>query len=345
VRKAIAIALLACGLAVGSAGAALAPQADVPAMVEAADLIVVGRAADIQIDRNSASETLVVWVDRVIASSAPSPRPLSVRVVLPLPAPGQGAVANGQYGMFFLRSTGENGAYTAADPDHPALVAASASNSSARSADALTGAAHELARVLTAPAADLIGPRDPAAAQHLSWEAASALETIPYPIAGPELRTIAASQQTPARLWAIAVLLDAGDPNEMAARVPDYLASVKADLLSPDVDEGLAAATLAVSIEAKVGSPNAAPVLAALLGSTETTVRRAAANALARIATPEVIAPLAKALDDPERDIRYYAVRGLAQATGAEVPTLPLFYAKEAEMLGYWRNWAKANAH
>jgi HEAT repeat protein len=248
--------------------------------------------------------------------------------------------------MFFLRSTGENGVYTAADPYHPALVAISAGNRSARSSDALTGAAHELARVLTAPAADLIGPRDPPAAQRLYWEAASALETIPYPIAGPELRTIAASQQTPVRLWAIAVLLYAGDPSEMATRVPDYLAAVKADLLSPDVDEGLAVATLAVSIQAKVDSPNAAPVLAALLGSTAMSVRRAAANALARIATPDVVAPLAKtALNDPERDIRYYAVRGLAQATGAEVPTLPLFYAKEAEMLGYWRNWAKANAH
>jgi len=343
-RKAIAIALLASVLKVASGGAALAQQANVPAMVTAADLIVVGRAADVQIAPQSASETLVVWVDRVVASAPNPPRRLTVRLALPAPGSGLGAVEPGQYGMFFLRPAGENGVYTAADPYHPSLAAAPAPGRDALSSDALTDVAHELARALAAPAADLVGPNEPPAAQHLYWEAADALETIPYQIAGPELQTIAASDATPARLWAIAVLLYAGDPVEMAARAPDYLASVEADLLEPGPDEGLAAARLAVSIQARVDSPNAAPILAALLGSAAMPVRRAAANALARIATPEVIAPLAKALDDPEQDIRYYAVRGLAQATGAEVPTLAMFYAREAETLAYWRGRAKAGS-
>jgi HEAT repeats len=346
-RKAVVIALLASAL-IGPATAdkIAEPAVDVPALVGASDLIVVGRAGEVQIAPNSASETLVVWVDRVIASAPNPASQLAVRLDLPVPGSGLGAVETGEYGMFFLRNSRENGVYTAVNPYHPALVAAPAYNRTARSSDALAGVAHELTRVLSASAADLIGLRDASAVQHLYWEAADALETIPHKITGPELRTIAASEQTPARLWAIAVSLNTGDPNEVAARAPGYLAAVKSDLLKPGPDEGLAVARLAVAIQARVYSPEAVPVLAALLASTATGVRRAAASALADIATPDVIAPLAKAaLNDREQNIRYYAVRGLAQATGGKIPTLPLFYAEEAEMLAYWRNWAKANVH
>jgi len=340
-RKAIAIALLTSLLAVGSAAAALVPQANVPALVKASDLIVVGHADQVQIQ--AAGETFVVWVDRVIARTATPPGRLPVQ--LSLPASGLGAVENGQYGIFFLRQQG--GTYTAADPYHPALVAAPGGKQSTAVASVpLTGTANELTRVLTTPAATLIGLRDPSAAQHLYWEAASALETIPSDITGPSLQSIASSGRTQAALWAVAVLIYTGDANDTASRAANYLAPVQADLLKPGPDESAAVAKLAVSIQAKVNSPNAVPILATLLGSTEMVVRRGAANALARIATPEVIAPLATtALNDPEQDVRYYAVRGLAQASGAAVPTMPSFYANEAQTLSYWRNWAKTNVH
>ena len=338
-RKAIATGLLAAVMGTGSAAAMLVRQADVPAMVKASDLIVVGRAADVQIDAKSASETLVVWVDRVIAGSGPGR--LSVRLSLPQPGSSLGTVAPEQYGLFFLHATGENGVYTAAAVSSPALPAAPGRARGAAPSDALGGVAHELARVLTASAADLVGLKDAAAAQHLYWEAANALEAIPGTVTGPELRAVASADATPARLWAVAVLLNA---DEAASSAADYLKSVEADLIKPPPGAGLAVARLAVSIQAKVNAPKAVPVLARLLQSSEMVVRRGAANALARIATPDVIAPLAKiALNDQERDIRYYAVRGLSQATGAPIPTLPSFYEKEAEMLGRWRSWARIN--
>jgi len=349
-RKAIAIAGVVSLLKAGAtAGAMVAvPAVDVPAMVKAADVIVIGRGGEVNIDTSSASETLVVWVDQVIAGATAPPSRLPVRLNLPVAGSSIGSVANGQYGIFFLRQGNPGGAYQAADPYHPALVAAPPARNAARStgsSDALTGTAQELARVLTAPPANLLGMNDPAAAEYFYWRAADAIETIPTSIAAPLLTSIADSGQSPARLWAIAALLYVGNPEQMAARIPDYLQSVEADLINPNTGQNLAIDRLAVSVQAKVTAPGAVPVLAALLGSSDVTVRRAAANVLAKIATPEVIAPLAStALNDADPRVRYYAVRGLAQATGAAVSTLPEFYAKEAEMLARWRSWAKTNA-
>jgi hypothetical protein len=64
-----------------------------------------------------------------------------------------------------------------------------------------------------------------------------------------------------------------------------------------------------------------------LLGSIEIAVPSAATAVLGDIATPDVVAPLAKvALNDNEERVRFLAVRGLAEATGAtKAPTTAVF--------------------
>jgi len=346
-RKVIAIAGVAGLLNVGAAAAATVrvPAVDVPAMVRASDLILVGRAADVHIDPEGKSESFVLRVDRIVAGAAPALGRVAVRLTLPRPGSVLGTVEPGQYGLFFLHATSD-GIYTAANSYRPALPAAPARTGNASpAADAITGVTRELARVLTASPSDLIGSKDAESTHELYWLATSALQTVPSQISGPELQAIADSNRMPAKLWAIGALLAASDDSDIAARVPALLQSAAPALRNPTPDAEAAVARLATSVQAKVHTPGAVPTLASLLNSSAMPVRRAAASALASIGTPQIVAPLAKtALNDPERDVRYYAVRGLAQATGAEVPTLPAFYTKEAEMLAHWRSWAKTDA-
>ena len=121
--------------------------------------------------------------------------------------------AERQYGIFFLQRQ-PGGFYTVTDPFHPALVASPLRvPNQQKSPDVLAGLVGELIGVLRAPAATLTDPVNgvgnlmtaaPAdQAQQVYFEAATALQTVPYAVAGPALGAIAASSQVPARLWAI----------------------------------------------------------------------------------------------------------------------------------------------
>src|SRR5271163_3091604 len=91
------------------------PMADVPAMAQASDLIVVGRAT--QTENNLAP--FLVNVDRVLKGTG-----LPRRLVVEPGASSQDypAVQERQYGIFFLQRQA-GGSYAVTDPFHPALVA------------------------------------------------------------------------------------------------------------------------------------------------------------------------------------------------------------------------------
>jgi hypothetical protein len=181
------------------------PMADVPAMAQASDLIVVGRAT--QTENNLAP--FLVNVDRVLKGNPP--RRLVVEPSLS--SQDYPAVQERQYGIFFLQRQ-PGGSYAVTDPFHPALVASPVGvQSQQMSTDVLGSLVGELIGVLRASAATLTDPVNgvqnlvtaaPAdQAQQVYYEAATALQTIPYVVAGPALGTIAASNQVPARLWAM----------------------------------------------------------------------------------------------------------------------------------------------
>jgi HEAT repeat protein len=181
-------------------------------------------------------------------------------------------------------------------------------------------------------------------AQQVYHEAATALQTIPYTVAGPALGAIAASNQVPARLWALYSLFSMADSEDESAKA-DYLASVQSILINPQPSLAFPVSTLAGAIEGHLNSPKAVPTLAALLGSKNVAVRRAAATVLGDIATPDVVEPLAKvALNDSDEHVRLSAVRGLAAVTGAaKAPTTATFRQQPDEILQFWRTWARSN--
>jgi hypothetical protein len=264
------------------------------------------------------------------------------------------AVQERQYGIFFLQRQA-GGSYAVTDPFHPALVASPQQvPNQQKSTDVLGDLAGEFIDVLRASTATLTdpvngignlmaaGPADQA--QQVYYEAASALQTLPYAAAGPALGAIAASNQIPARLWAMYSLFSMADSDDESAKT-DYLASIQPILVNPPPALAFSVSMLANAIEGHLQSPKAVPTLAALLGSKNVAVRRAAAAVLGDIATPDVVAPLAKvALNDSDERVGFLAVRGLALATSAaKAPTTATFRERPDEILRFWRSWARSN--
>jgi len=348
------IALAVNGLTVQPVLAVPIPMADMPAMAQASDLIVVGRATQTSSQSNNGRELFLVTVDQTLkgAETGPAHRPL---VELNLSSEGYASVAERQYGIFFLRHQPGSSAYVPTDPFHPALFASPLRvPGQSNSTDMLGGLAQELTGVLTASVATLTNPvggvqdamiGTPAdQAQDVYYQAARALTTIPYSVAGPALQPIAASNQVPARLWAMYSLFLMPDFNDESAKA-DYLAAVAPILVNPQPDIAFAVSSLGDAIEGHFKSPRAIPTLAALLGSTEVSVRRAATSVLSSIATPDVVAPLAKvALNDDDELVRLFAVQGLAKATGTgKAPTVATFRQNADGILQFWHGWAASN--
>lgn len=355
--KLFAAVLLIFSLTAAAVPAMAARAVEVPDLVAASDLIVVGRVdASARHDQATASQSFSITVDRVLKGPAtPMARRLGVR--LDLSQRGALGVAGRQYGIFFLRGAARGGVYGAASPFSPVIVASPAPQAGPpTSPNALVNVARELARVLETPAATLIDPvtgvqdlvvADAAfQAQHVYYEAAVALGTIPYEAAGAALRAAAASDAMPGRLWAIrCLLLSIGKSAEREDAVLRHLQAVAPAMLQPGPDIAFSVSMLAPAMEGRLRSAKAAPLLARLLGSSEVTVRRSAASALSDIRSPAASAALAQtALNDPDQDVRYYAVLGLAEASGSgDVPTMDGFKQTEADYLTHWRGWAKAN--
>jgi HEAT repeat protein len=142
-------------------------------------------------------------------------------------------------------------------------------------------------------------------------------------------------------MYSLFSMVDSNDENAKA----NYLASVQSVLLNPQPGLAFSVSMLANAIEGHLNSPKAVPMLAALLGSGNIAVRRAAAAVLGDIATPDVVEPLATvALNDSDERVGFLAVRGLALATSAaKAPTTTAFRQRPDEILQFWRTWTRSN--
>jgi hypothetical protein len=355
----LAIVLLACVSSAGSVGARPIPALDVPALVDGADLIVVGRATAINIDRSSATPTerLTITVDRVLKGRAGNP----VKATLDLSQPGFAAIVGRQYGIFFLK-TSADGRFSAVDPFHPALVASpGAGPRPAPPPDPLTAVADELALVLTTSPEILTDPYD--GVQHLAAQvelsgqglfpapnaqplvlrgrflqaqviygsAAEALETMPDATVNGALKAVVNADAIVPRLWAAGCLIDLGHA--------EYLNNIAPLLMNPSPGIAYTVSIVAGLIQGHAKSPEVVPALSSLLHSKDVGVRRAAAYALSMIATPAVVGPLGTALADADREVRLYAVRGLFAATDtAGAPGTAAFAANENSYIALWNH-------
>jgi len=319
------------------------PTFNVPATVNASEMIVVGRAGVTRIEDDATGTTLMfsVEVDRVLKGAGGS-TPRRIQVRLDLSRPEFGSVSDRRYAIFFLKRAPDGHTYTAANPYYPAAAARPSEAAAAASTIApLNGVAAELVAALGAAPADLTsGPQ--ADFQSAYYSLAVAIRSLPADLTEEPLRRIASSDRMPGRLWAIECLLMRDDSSpDAAARKAGYIRSIKPLLMNPPADMRVVAFRLASAMEGNVKSPIAVPILADLLRSTDVHVRRSAASTLSDIASRDIIRPLADvALQDDDLDVRYFAVNGLAAVTGHDVPTYAAFKSDENARIRSSRAWA-----
>jgi len=309
--------------------AAMLPAVDIPAMVNGADIVVIGRVEAEDVRSPASNNAVRARVLRTIKGPASSRR-ISVRIDQHYPAI---PVSQGQYRIFLIRGAGP--VYDPVDPFHPSLPASAAGGGkTVAGGNALTEIAEELTSVIAEPPAALID----------KVMAADALATIPYEFAGSAVQTVAASGQLPARLWALSALLTMPGSEQAEPAIVDDLNSVRSVLLNPSPHDSDAAYFLIDAMEGHLKSPQAISLLGELLKSDQNAVRRIAASILGDIGTSESSAVLAElALNDADQTVRYYAVLGLATAQGAARPPMDAFQKNEAPFLRKWKNWADSN--
>ena len=95
-----------------------------------------------------------------------------------------------------------------------------------------------------------------------------------------------------------------------------------------------------------VTDARALPMIKPLLDSNDSQVRTAAAEALWHIGSQTALEPAAKALNDSDGQVRYYAIRALADITHQPQwgPSIPEYEENGKKYLDYWLDWAKSAA-
>ena len=94
----------------------------------------------------------------------------------------------------------------------------------------------------------------------------------------------------------------------------------------------------------QIKNPDAAPVLANLLHSGDAETRTAGAEALWHSADIRAVPDLVKALQDENEQVRFYAVRALAELNHEPGwgPSRVEFQERQQQYLSHWQDWAAA---
>jgi hypothetical protein len=92
-----------------------------------------------------------------------------------------------------------------------------------------------------------------------------------------------------------------------------------------------------------VKDPHAIPAMESLLAASDSAIRSAAMGALWHIGSPKATAALVSGLNDPNQNVRYSAVRGLAEINGELQwnPSVSEFQEHEQRYLAHWREWGR----
>ncbi len=310
-------------------GAAPIPRFDLRIAFDRAEIVVIGRVSSVTVvgpnlvaigqqQVQGRDKKAVVTVEEQLKGPV-VPQEVTVTYGLPDAPSGVADIVPGTR-LLFLNVAGAQ--YGVADRYYPSLPARRTTEGHA--ATALDRAAIAIASVV----------RDPDAAPAEKVVALSALEGAPYPSALNIIRTATSDANIVVQIGALVDLVEAGDASALQQtslvlrrshqNVPNYL---------------LHNVTYAIS----VGRFDSASVdtLALLLTSQETETRRAAAQALWHMVDPAAKKSLASALADSDREVRYYAVRGLAALANQPEwePSIPEFDGNEQRYLQHWKEW------
>ncbi|MCU1299131.1 MAG: hypothetical protein JWO91_3409 [Acidobacteriaceae bacterium] len=225
--------------------------------------------------------------------------------------------------MVFLRAVGEN--FTFTDRHYPRLPAANRSNSSppdSLPSDPLQAVADEMGLIMS---------------QHeYSLDEKVAVVNMAYAIpARPSFTSslLAGLEETND------VYLKSLIESELIRRNDvSHLLLLASELLMNRSTPAEQRQNLLSAIANRLTNPEAVPVLIRLVESADIATRRAASEALWHIAEPSSKNALIKALSDPDPDVRYHAVRALAQISGQDVwaPSVSEFELHQKKYLDHW---------
>jgi len=329
--RALLAVTVAVGMAVVQANSIPVAPLNVAALVEAADLIVVGQVVAVGQRGPATLETSVgsvsavrfrgsLTIDRALKGS--SATGVAFEFVLPAESLGFRGAVVGQYGILFLKAIGDHWEF--ADPLHPTLPAVP--DGQALSGSALDQVTVVLGQVLTSPQAS-----DSDRSQVL--DTLGGLHTdLSTNILRQSLKASFGEQRLD-----IARTLVAG--NDIAG-----LEVVENALLNPAGVSENVRLDLAGALSG-LKDPRAIPALGRLVESPNPAVRRYTAMALRQTGSIEALLPLAQLLGDSDVTTRYYAVVGLGEISRQDdwAPAFDEFQQHQERYLTYWRRWAMDN--
>lgn len=327
----LALTVLTC-FAVGR------PHLDIRELVTSSDLIIVadasekthvGTAAPLDVRGRvlpARQYSTQLHIRTVIKGSCS--RDIAAMYVLPLEFAGYLPLQTGTRMVFLKRSGNSYEPASPYYPDMPATGTALYTDGSKTADEVFARVLNELAGVIASPAVP-----EQAKFEVLTYDYAIP-QDAQFIVALKEGIRNASDQRLRETLQSH--LLRRGDLSELS-QVTDVL------LKNVATSEGKAALLYAIANRLK--DSRAVPAVLSLLSSADAGTRVAAAEALWHIADGRATSDLVRSLDDPKYEVRYYAVRALADITGQNLwgPSIPEFKERELVYLQHWKKWADEN--
>ena len=309
-----------------------APGFNLPELVKAADLVVVGKIVDVHevsrvtmTIRNIEQEYQVMQAQirpaRVLKGTVPDAL-ITVRFLLPMRYPiGYRGLNQSEFRLIMLIASKSNPSeYELTSPYYPSQAAIS--DPPARYDSALASVIAEMSSAIASPAADWSARR----------QAMFNLMSVTDPTVTHALEAAVTDKDNRVNIFAAAFLLlrdDMAGLDRAARALNSELKSLRDDDRS----------TLLAGISRGIHNPQAIPFLQKLLSSPDAEVRAIAAHGLGTIglrSTQELLLPL---LRDPESSVRFAAATALADVTGNvqwKPQSFQDFQQNQQRYLSYW---------
>jgi len=316
-----------------STSATVVHPINVPALVEASDLVVVGRVTSVQEQGSLTIDTPAgpalargflagLQTDQVLKGNIESQNVYFEFLIPDVPS-GYGTATQGQYGIFLLQKA-SNSRFKPSDPLYPLLPAVPGGLLS--SGSPIDQVARKLGEVLA-----YNGSREFDISSALN-----ALVSIPADSATQALRSALKTSSGDLQLDIASKLVARNDISGL-----DVVAKA---LLHQANSHGYLHMKLAGSL-AGLKDPRSIPTLKRLLQTNDPEITRSVAIALRQTRSQEALGPLSELLGNGEQQVRYYAVVGMGEITQQDEwsPAFDEFQSHESKYLTYWRDWAQAN--
>lgn len=306
---------------------------DVAALVEASDVVAVGRVISVEEEGIATVDTLTgtarakrflatLDADQILKGEPESQLVYFRFVVTEVPS-GYRIVSKGQYGIFLLQKT-QSPELRESDPFYPFLPAVSGGH--LPNGSPLDRVVTMLGEVVTAR-----GSTDSEISAALNG-----LVTIPARSATEALRHGLEISSGDLQLRIASKLLARNDISGLDI--------VEKALLHPVEMRGYRFLELAGSL-AGLKDPRSVPTLKRLLETSNPNIIKSCAIALRQTGSVDALEPLSHLLNNTDELVRYYATVGMGEITKQDewTPSFDEFHSREGYYISYWHQWASEN--